>query len=486
MAPATPPMRRRERGDERPASMLKVLTMVIPVTATYILEGTGGFIPLWAAGHYGDTDDGQAAHRVSALGLGTMAIIMVANIMRAGWSGGQDSLVSQAFGAGDFARARTHLHQCQLWMTLLSAVASFLLCFGTERALLALGCADEEMAAMTSAFVIGCVPGLFFEYQYDTLRKFLLNQEISTPSLCVVGITAPLHVLVVHLLMTYTSLDRMLCLGMSVSVKSTAAFLLLAAYTTIRRPWPSCDGWWWPFEPEALSYEGLLEFARYGLPSVLMYSCDWMAWEILTLFAGGLRDGPEMAAHVASAGAQEWLYLSMSGAPKVATVLVGNAAGKGNQRDVRHAMRTCAIVDVALSLATVAGIYAFREQAVQWLLPGAPEAQECLSSLMHFVALEHLLDAGSSQLFQGIFAGLGWQGEVATGSFICCWPVQLPLAYYLAYNCGMGVWGLRAASIVASLMCNTYCCTLLRRYLAEHEVDDELLPMAAYAALKTA
>ena len=92
----------------------QILRFVVPITATYALEGAATLVPIWAAAHGGNPTEAEATRRVGAVGLGNTVVICVALVVKSGWTGAQDTLVSQAHGLKDHRKARDHLNCCQI------------------------------------------------------------------------------------------------------------------------------------------------------------------------------------------------------------------------------------------------------------------------------------------------------------------------------------------------------------------------------------
>lgn len=476
----------RARPDEKPSISRRVAALVLPSTGDYALEGCSYIIPMLAASHYRAHDATEVAQRLGALGLGSSCLTCTALVVRTGWSGGQDSLVSQAFGRGDFKAARTYLHQCQIWMTGLALGCAGVLLY-TEDLLAAVGVADSHVASLTSSMVFACLPGIWFDFQYEALDKFLMNQEVPTPSFLVSCIAVPMHFVWCRVLLLHSGLDAMTALGLAWSIKAMSQFFLLAAYITLYTPRPSCHRWWWPLHGDALSSKGLLDYAGLGLPSTAMYMLDWWSWEVLTLLAGSLGDGPELAAHVATAGASDWFFLIGRGAPKAVKVLVGEAFGRDDVEGMRAAVKACSTFAASLCACAVLAIWGCHWQVVAWLMPGQGAAQDSVSSLLPFVALQLVLDAANG-ICNGVMAGLGRQGYASAGMLLCSWVVQLPAAWYLAYTLGFGVRGLRMGVCVADVLGLTYNIVLLRLFLGPFRrhtpPSSGDIPVAEYGPLR--
>ncbi|CAJ1334807.1 unnamed protein product [Effrenium voratum] len=406
----------------------QILRFVVPVTAAYALEGAATLVPIWAAAHGGSPDEEEATMRVGAVGMGNTMVICVALVVKSGWSGAQDTLVSQAYGVKDHRKARYYLNCCQIWMLLLSAACSLLL-LGTEDMLLWSRCATQQLAAQTHRYVLGCIPGVWVEFQYDSLRKFLMNQQLPSPGLWVLCAAVPVHFIVSVLLLEESSMDPLVAIGVAFSVKSLVSFVLLGSYMTLLQPTPSCAGWWRFWEMNALSRQGLASYAAIGLPSVAMYGFDWWAYEFLTLLAGALKSETQLAAHVAAVSASDWAFLVVRGAPKAATALVGAAMGRKDVEGVIHVVKACLRMTLVMCSGLSMSCWIFRRELTSTLLPEEPVTQSLFNRLLPCVLVQLVAD-GVNSLCSGVFAGLGRQGAVSAGLFAFQWAWCLALAAF--------------------------------------------------------
>lgn len=452
-------------GSTSTSLLRQILHFVVPITAAYALEGVATLVPIWAAAHGGSPDETEATFRVGAVGLGNTVVICIALVVKSGWAGAQDTLVSQAYGMKDFRKARDHLNCCQIWMCFLAAICSVLL-LSTERILISTRCATEQLAAETFRYVLGCIPGVWLEFQYDALRKFLMNQQIPSPGLWVLCAAVPAHwAMCVLLLECGLSIDPLVAIGIAFSVRSAVSFFLLAGYMTLFQPTPSCIGWWRIWESrEALSWKGLKSYSRIAIPSVAMYGFDWWAYELLTLLAGGLRSETQLAAHVAATTASDWAFLVVRGAPKAATALVGAAMGQKDIFRVHQVVRACLRLTCAMCSGLVIFCWFGRAELTHLLLPDEPVTQAIFAKLLICVLLQLLVD-GLNSCYSGVFAGLGRQGAVSVGLFTFQWVAQLPGAFILGYHFEMGALGLHLASMIASVLNCGYNYMLMKRSL---------------------
>ncbi|CAE6931539.1 DTX37, partial [Symbiodinium natans] len=416
-------------ADERCQIVRRLLRLAGPVTGAYALEGVATLVPFWAAAHLGSPDAEEATRRVGAVGLGSSVLAVFCHTFAAGWAGAQDTLVSQAYGEEDDKKARDYLHCCLVWMLLFAAAASVLL-WQTEALLLWLGCASEQIAADTARHVIASIPGACFTFQYDSLRKFLMNQQISSPGFWVLVATVPCHLAMSVLLLEWSSIDPVVSLGIAFSVKSAVSFFLLGGYMSWFHVTPSCVGWWRIWQSSAFTWKGLLSYAAIGVPNVAMVGFDWWAFELLTLLAGGLQSQSELAAHVAMATVSNWTFLLSRGVSKAATALVGAATGQKDLAQVSSTLKAGTQLTAAMCGMIVACCWVGRGQLALGLLSDEAASQEAFMRAFPFMLLQILAD-GANSLFSGVFAAFGRQGAVSIGLFTCQWVVQLTGAWQL-------------------------------------------------------
>lgn len=464
-----------------PMILRRVLSIAMPSTGFYTLEGCGHLIPTLMVSHYRAEDVDQVTRRVGGLGLGTAVLVSVALVTMSGWTGAQDTLVAQAYGRKDHAAARAHLHSCQAWMTFFAMVCGTTL-YCADVLLVALG-VDVHTAARARSFTFACVPGVWFHFQQETLRKFLMCQAVSVPSFLVSCVGVPCYTIMCWLFVVHTKLETLTALGLAWSCKAALSFAFLSAYTTLCEPRPSCMGWW-PRRLPALKQ--LLAYAKVGVPSFASCGLDWWASEAMTFVAGSLA-GPELAAHAIARSITGSCFMMTRGLCKSSAVLVGEAAGREDAKGMKIAIRTCCACCAVLASILLLLLSLCRRRLVVALIPTPGAMQDCLMNLMTLVALQIVFDVGNS-VCNAILAGLGQQATCARKTFLCCWVVQLPLVWTLTHQLGFGVRGLRIGVCVAGALNLLHSTFLLRGFLARGgspaRARGPELPVDRYAALR--
>lgn len=425
--------------------LAQVLRLALPTMGMYLLLISTETISLVTLGRA----PGSTSHEIAGLGLGNLVYNCAALAVGFGFTGSQDTLVTQASGRGDDELCRLYLHRCQVWM-LAICVLSCCVVGCTEPLLLLLRVTDEATASHAGTYTRLCVGGLMATFQYSALRKFLLAQKDAVAGLFVQAVSVPLHILWCVLLVPHY---RMKGVGIAMLLKGWTDLLLLAAYVSCIRPQPSCRGWWrfWRALRGQRIREGMKDYFKLAVPGVVMTVAEWWAFEMLGLLAGYLHAPAKLAAHVTAANISSILYLSGSGAQKAASALVGAATGRGDEGEVRRLLRAAllwnGLCGSFMGILTVflrhplAGIYA----------PNNPDVQDVLAALLPIVAVQGLLD-GANQCLQGALFGFGLQAKASAVSLGCYWLVLPPAAWLLCFALGCGVAGLWFGSLASSIV----------------------------------
>ncbi|CAE7022707.1 DTX37 [Symbiodinium natans] len=441
----------------------RLLHIAGPISAAYALEGLTMALPIWAAAHGGKPLAQEATRRVGAVGLGDSVLGSLCDAFALGWADAQDTLVSHAHGADDADKARDHLNCCQVWMLLLAALSSVIL-LQTEAILLWTGCANEQIAANASRYVLASIPGIWFLFQYYSLKKFLVNQQISSPLFWVLSAAIPCHLGVCLLLLEWSSLDPLVSMGIAFSVKSGVSFLLLAGYMSWFHPTPSCVGWWRIWQSSALTWKGLSTYAAIGVPSVAMNGLDAWAFQFLTLMAGRLQSPTELAAHVAVSIVYCWTYLMFRGTSEAATALAGAAVGQQNLGEVSSILQVSTKVTITICGMIVVCCWLGRGRLAFGLLGDELVTHAAFMGAFPCLLVQIWAD-GLNSLYGCVLAAFGQQGSVSVGILIFQWIVKLPFAWLLVFHSHLGTLGLWIASSTASVMNMIYNGTLTRHCL---------------------
>lgn len=390
---------------------------------------------------------GSSNAEIAGLGLGNLVYNCAALAVGFGFTGSQDTLVTQAYGRGRHDLCELYLHRCQVWMFAVTVACGSVVVF-TEPLLLLLRACDEETALHAGTYTRLCALGLPGLFQYSALRKFLMAQKLPRPSLWVQCASVPLHVAWCALLVPSRRIQGV---GIAMALKSWTDLCLLGLYASISNPRPGCRDWWrfWRALRGRRRWDGLQEYLWLALPVVAMMAVEWWAFEMLSLAVGYFHSREKLAAHVTAVNVASILYLAGTGAQKATATLVGGAVGRGDEASVRRFFRAALEWNCGAGALMGLAVVVLRGEIAVAFAPNSPGVQDLLMRLLPLLAVQGVID-GVNQVMQGALQGFGLQNRASRVSLLCYWGIQLPVALTFGFPLGLGVPGLWLGCIFCS------------------------------------
>jgi MATE family multidrug resistance protein len=410
-----------------------------------------GFVDTIMAGRLG-------AASIGAGSLGGMLFYPIA-ICGTGMLAGMDSLVAQAFGAGDDAACRRTLVQ-GLWIAAgLAPVVGLLLAL-TVPLLRALGTNPRVMELLgpfVHALLWGVPPLLF----YAALRRYLQAMNIVKPITFAV-ISANLLNFAGNWLFMYgnwgaprlglegsgfsTSISRVyIALVLLIAVlhhERTARLRSRLGTELDSEPRPSGSG-------GAVVYDARFDWRpqwtlirrliALGFPSAMQILAEGAVFGIVTVMAARF-DEVSLAAHSIAVNVISITYMVPLGISSAAAVRVGHAVGRKSPRGIAVSGWTALLLgagfmgSAGLALALVP----------RWIARlYTPEAAVIAASaaLLRIAALFEVFD-GLQVVATGALRGLGDTRTPALAHLAGYWMIGLPVAYVLCFTYGWGVTGI--------------------------------------------
>lgn len=236
-----------------------------------------------------------------------------------------------------------------------------------------------------------------------------------------------------------------------VQVVTLAATLAYAVLLPALRPYALLTRFWRP-DPVALRRVFAL-----GLPIGLAMLAETGLFAASAVMMGWLGPNP-LAAHAIALEITAIFFMVHMGLSNAATVLVGQARGRGDRAGLRAAARAAVILSMGFAL-TTAGIYLiFGEFMVGlFLAPDNPDRALIIPlalSLLWVAALFQLADGGQA-MAMGLLRGIEDTRTPMLIAVVSYWLIGVPVSYGLAFLAGLegvGLWlGLVAGLTVAAV-----------------------------------
>ncbi len=429
---------------ESSAELRRLVVLATPIVAAQVGSMMLGVVDTIMVG-------GIGSDALAAVALGTVWVLGTL-VFGLGVTLGIDPLLTQAHGAGDGPAVGLALQRGLVVAGLASVPIGWLWLF-TEEVLLLAG-QSPTLARMAHDYVIvqvGSVPAFL---GFTVLRSYLQGRSIVAPTLWVVLIAnllnAAFNWVLIHGELGFPRLG-LTGAGIATGLTRTLMFVLLALVIWRARLYV---GAWRPWSRAAFDARGLGQILLLGLPVGVQLGLEMWAFQLATLFAGWLGE-KELAAHVVALNMASMSFMVPLGISMAAVTRVGNLIGAGRPEAAQRAAWVALAMGAgAMCVAAVSFVL------LRGLLPRVYTADlEVLA-----IAATLLPIAGAFQLFDGtqvvgggILRGMGRTRPAAVFNLLGYYVLGLPVAYYLAFEAGMGVtgiwWGLTLGlMIVAGLL----------------------------------
>ena len=236
-----------------------------------------------------------------------------------------------------------------------------------------------------------------------------------------------------------------------VQVVTLAATLAYAVLLPALRHYALLTRFWRP-DPVALRRVFAL-----GLPIGLAMLAETGLFAASAVMMGWLGPNP-LAAHAIALEITAMFFMVHMGLSNAATVLVGQARGRGDMAGLRAAARAAVILSMGFALTTAAIYLIFGEWMVGlFLAPDNPDRALIIPlglSLLWVAALFQLADGGQA-MAMGLLRGIEDTRTPMLIAVVSYWLIGVPVSYGLAFLAGMegvGLWlGLVAGLTVAAV-----------------------------------
>uniref|UniRef100_A0A671NAQ1 Multidrug and toxin extrusion protein 1-like n=1 Tax=Sinocyclocheilus anshuiensis TaxID=1608454 RepID=A0A671NAQ1_9TELE len=397
---------------------------------SYLFDYLIIFVSTVFCGHLGKVElDGVA--------LATAVISVMGIGIGYGLSAACDTLISQAFGAGNLHLVGV-ITQKAILILLLACLPCCAFLINTESILLLVG-QSPEVARVSQLYVNIFLPGLPAAFVFIIEAKYLQNQGIIWP-LVITGVVANLLNALINYIFLFV-LDMGVpgsAAANTISQYSLAIILFIYIRCTglHKHTWP---GW---------SMDCLQEwdsFIQLAIPSMLMMCAEWWTYEIGGLLSGLISE-VELGAQSVVYGLANIAYMFPIGFSVAGNVRVGNAMGAG---DVAQAKLSAKLSIICTNIgANVFFPSSHRDITMR------------VATVMVLFAPFHLLDA-TAVTSGSIVKGLAKQKIGAVCNLVGYYAVGFPIGISLMFAAKWGIFGLWTGLLISVFLQSVFLIVLL-------------------------
>ena len=404
-----------------------LVRLALPVTTVQVGMMTMGVVDTAMVGRVGAAD-------LAAVALGTMYFFLI-SILGLGVLMAVDPIIAQGAGARDDAAVARGVQRGLLLAVVLGVVASLL--HLPAAAVLALLHQQPEVVPIAGAYVRALIPGILPFFVFSVFRQSLQALH-HTRALVIAIVVANVANVFLNWVFVFGHLG-LPALGAQGAGIATSLTRWLMALGLLGAAWPLLRPLLLPIRREIWQREPLLRIIRIGVPIGLHHELEFGAFGVTAVLMGTLGT-VEMAAHQIALNIASITFMVPLGVGTAASVLVGQAVGRGDSPGARRA--------AAVSLAGGIGFMG-TSAGVMVLFPAALAGIYTDLDTVLRLAVALIPIAGAFQVFDGIqvvsagtLRGLGDTRVPMLIGLVGFWLIGLPVSVALAFGAGLGPLGL--------------------------------------------
>lgn len=424
-----------------------VLGLGLPLIGSHVAQFALHITDTVMLGWYGVTD-------LAAAALGVTLFFAVFTL-GAGFGHAVMPLVAAADARGEPAEVR-RATRMGLWLSLAYALAVLPLFLVSGPVLARMG-QDPTVAPLAGAYLAIVGLGLGPALMVMTLKSFLAalgrTQVVLWVTVAAVFVNVLFNWIFIFGNLGAPELGARGAAVASVIVQlaTLAAMLAYAALLPALRRYALLVRFWRP-DREALRRVFVL-----GLPIGLAMLAETGLFAASAVMMGWLGPDP-LAAHAIALEITAMFFMVHMGLSNAATVLVGQARGRGDRPGLRAAARAAVLLSMGFALTTAAIYLLFGEWMVGlFLAPDNPDRAVIVPlglSLLWVAALFQLADGGQA-MAMGLLRGIEDTRTPMLIAVVSYWLVGIPASYAMAFPGGLegvGLWlGMVAGLTVAAV-----------------------------------
>ena len=429
--------------------LLAMISLAIPVIATYLLEVIPSIITIVLVGRMttnngsttDDEDDANSKLHLDAAALAVMYFNIVGMATGLGLLTALDTLCASAHGANQPTKMGQYLLTSIFVMVITLCVVGMVL-YHTSDALVLFGL-SQSLASNAGIFVDYMLPGIPFIYAYEALRKLSQARNETTPMVLAAVLSVLVNAGSGYYLVNYTSLGWLgAAVARTLGNMIMFPIVFIGMYFTDRE---FLSQVWAGFQvKEAITKQAISKFLNLGVPGMLQLVFEWGAFEIVALLCGILPNEAEAEIAVGANAIVNQIYsllfMFYLGTSVSGNIRIGNALGAGDVHRAKFAFYLSLGLGILLSLVSILCIVWYRE-TLPYFFTSDEDLIGKATDLLLIFALFQFPDSVNS-VEQGVFKAIGKQTLAAKLNFTAYYVVGIPLAYVLGLTLGLGVEGL--------------------------------------------
>jgi MATE family multidrug resistance protein len=436
-----------------------MLRLAIPVVIVQVGMMAMGVVDTVMVGHV-------SAQALAAVALGnlyffTLAVFALGTLMVL------DPVVAQAVGADDRPAVARAVQRGVVIAAVLTVPAVLLLT--SAGPVFSLARQPAEVIPLAAGYAIRTAPGTFPFLLFVVFRQTLQAMGRTGPIVgAIIGANLVNAALNWMLIFGHLGFPAMGVNGSAWATTVSRILLVLWLWAAARRDLSPLLA---PVRPEIWQLQPLARMFRLGLPIGAQHVLEFGAFALVALMMGWM--GTEaMAGHQVAINLAALTFMVPLGVGDAASVLVGQAVGRGDPEGTRGAARAAFVCGVTF-MAMTAAVFLSLPEPLARLYSRDLGVIGVAASLIPIAGVFQIFD-GTQVVASGVLRGLGDTRAPMVANFLGYWLVGIPVSLYLGFAAGLGPTGLWWGLVLGLGLVGTSLLLRVRARLARRQVRVEI------------
>lgn len=292
-------------------------------------------------------------------------------------------------------------------LCVLAVVAFPLICslVFAENILLALGL-NEDVAISAGTYLKYVIPSLIGSGLFNSLRFFLISQNIFSIQGILLAVLVPLHVFWCYL---FVDVLRMSVAGAAIAKSITDIICAIVLFIYAKYS-GACTDAWIPWDKECL-----LGWGSYLKKTLLLGAnlyVEWISYEISVFIIGMLNNEYVLGAHGIAVNLTIAIFTIPLGNSYTMQTYMGNAVGQGSKFRAQKFMAAGLTMNMVLTTLNILVMLFFNHEIASFFT-NDEETMNILKNILIIYSLTHVADTFANHL-GGILRIVGKEREVFT------------------------------------------------------------------------
>lgn len=384
-----------------------------------------------------------------------------------------DPVISQAIGAGDEAGIARAVQRGFIMSLVLSVLLSLFL--PSARLVLTQLGQPAELVPLAHTYVLALIPGVIPFFLFIVVRQTMQSMHLTRPIIVAIVVSNLANAFINWMLIFGNlGMPRLELLGAAIatSISRWLMFALILLFS-----WKAIKPYVEPWRRDSFALKPLLRMLQIGAPIGAAHFLEYASFAAIALLMG-LLGTTAVAGHQVAINLASLTFMVPMGIGAAATVLVGNAIGRGDAAGARRAAKAALVAGASFMTLTATAFLVF-PRFLGDLYTDDAAVLAVAAALLPIAGVFQVFD-GVQVVGAGILRGAGDTRAPMVIGLLGFWLLGIPVSIYLGLYTPLEAAGLWWGFVVGLAAVAIFLLLRIRhrfsRELSRIIVDEHHLP----------